>query len=131
MRHIATPVLALLSAAAVFPAGATVIVVGTTLSGPAEFPPNTSPGTGWARVSVDDALLTMRVEVEFGGGAAVGCYGLAHALLHVACGSYSYSWGGDCDTNLSGLPDRRHVRELRPDVRHDPGIGPPGRIHCR
>jgi hypothetical protein len=39
----------------------------TTLSGPAEFPTNSSPGTGWTRVTVDLDLLTLRVEAAFSG----------------------------------------------------------------
>jgi hypothetical protein len=39
----------------------------TTLSGPAEFPTNTSPGTGWTRVTVDLDVLTLRVEAAFSG----------------------------------------------------------------
>jgi len=37
------------------------------LSGAAELPPNGSPGVGSARVMIDLALFTMRVEVEFSG----------------------------------------------------------------
>jgi hypothetical protein len=37
----------------------------TTLSGAAESPPNGSPGTGTARITVDDTAMTMRVEASF------------------------------------------------------------------
>jgi hypothetical protein len=43
------------------------VVYYTTLSGPAEFPTNSSPGTGWTRATFDMDLLTMRVEAEFSG----------------------------------------------------------------
>lgn len=39
----------------------------TTLSGPAESPPNASPGTGVAQVDFDAAAHTMRVRVTFSG----------------------------------------------------------------
>jgi hypothetical protein len=37
----------------------------TTLSGAAEAPPNASPGTGTARITIDDTAMTMRVEASF------------------------------------------------------------------
>ena len=43
------------------------VVYYTTLSGPAEFPTNTSPGTGWGRATFDLDLLTMRIEASFSG----------------------------------------------------------------
>lgn len=38
-----------------------------TLSGSAEIPPNASPGTGFAHVTFDDVLHTLRVEATFSG----------------------------------------------------------------
>jgi hypothetical protein len=46
-------------------ANATVIVYGAQLSGANESPPNASPGTGFANVTIDDVLNTMRVQVVF------------------------------------------------------------------
>jgi hypothetical protein len=46
---------------------ADLITYDASLSGPAESPPNTSPGTGFAVVTVDTAGSTMRVEVTFSG----------------------------------------------------------------
>lgn len=43
------------------------IVYTATLSGPAEAPPNTSPGVGTCTVTVDLDLATMRVQAEFSG----------------------------------------------------------------
>jgi hypothetical protein len=43
------------------------VVYYSSLSGPAEFPTNTSPGTGWARATFDLDLFTMRVEAQFSG----------------------------------------------------------------
>jgi hypothetical protein len=48
-------------------AQASVIWYEATLSGPAEAPPNASPGTGYARVIVDDVLHTMQVTTSFSG----------------------------------------------------------------
>jgi hypothetical protein len=56
--------LALLIAA---PARADVILYGTTLSGPAESPPNSSPGGGTATVRIDTTAQTMEVIVNFFG----------------------------------------------------------------
>jgi hypothetical protein len=47
------------------PATATTIVYSTSLSGAAESPPNASPGTGSAIVTVDDVANTMWVQVSF------------------------------------------------------------------
>lgn len=43
------------------------IVFEASLSGPAESPPNASPGTGFARVIFDNAAHTMRVIADFTG----------------------------------------------------------------
>jgi len=61
--------LALLAAAVVQApvAQAAVLIFATPLSGPAEFPPNTSPGTGEAVVFIDDVLNTMTVQATFAG----------------------------------------------------------------
>jgi hypothetical protein len=46
-------------------AQAAPIVFAADLSGPAENPPNASPGTGTALVTYDPAARTLRVQVEF------------------------------------------------------------------
>lgn len=51
----------------VTPALAHVEVFYGTLSGLNESPPNSSPGTGWARATIDFDLVTMRVEAQFSG----------------------------------------------------------------
>lgn len=48
-------------------AQATITVYNANLSGPNESPPNVSPGTGNAVVTIDDVLNTMRVQVNFSG----------------------------------------------------------------
>lgn len=63
---------ATLAAAAIFVLGtpaahATIFVYDATLSGPSEYPPNMSPGTGWATVTYDDVAMTMRIEADFDG----------------------------------------------------------------
>jgi CHRD domain len=49
------------------PARAAAITYAAALSGPAESPPNTSPGTGFTRVDFDPAAHTLRVQVGFAG----------------------------------------------------------------
>lgn len=49
------------------PARAAPIRFAATLSGPAEAPPNASPGTGTALVTFDIVAHTMRVQTTFGG----------------------------------------------------------------
>ena len=44
-----------------------VITYDAILSGPGEAPPNSSPGTGFAIVTVDDVINTMEVNVTFSG----------------------------------------------------------------
>lgn len=56
---------AVLAAAPIVPVHAATIVYTADLSGAAESPPVASPGTGWARVTFDDVLLSMRVETAF------------------------------------------------------------------
>lgn len=48
-------------------AQAHIITYIAELSGPAEAPPNASPGTGLATITLDLDLATMRVEVSFSG----------------------------------------------------------------
>jgi hypothetical protein len=51
--------------APIAPSHATTIAYFANLSGPAESPPNASPGTGTATVTVDTIAQTMRVQVTF------------------------------------------------------------------
>lgn len=44
-----------------------ILVYNANLSGPAEAPPNASPGTGTGTVTIDTALNTMRVQTTFSG----------------------------------------------------------------
>lgn len=46
---------------------AAVIVYATPLSGAVEVPPNASPATGFATVTIDTTLSTMRLEANFSG----------------------------------------------------------------
>jgi hypothetical protein len=46
---------------------AAVTSYGAFLSGPAEFPPNASPGTGFTQVDIDPVAHTMRVRANFTG----------------------------------------------------------------
>lgn len=59
--------IAALCAAVAVGADAHTLVYKADLDGPSEAPPNASPGTGWARVTFDLDLVTMRVEAAFSG----------------------------------------------------------------
>ena len=48
-------------------ADASVLVYSAFLNGPSESPPNGSPGIGFAVVTLDNVLNTMRVQVSFSG----------------------------------------------------------------
>lgn len=56
-----------LALAAALPAVAHEVIYVADLTGPAEAPPNASPGTGMAKVTLDFDLVTMRVEASFAG----------------------------------------------------------------
>ena len=56
-----------LALTAALPAMAAIQVFTTTLSGAAEAPPNASPGTGNATVTIDDTSFSMRVQATFSG----------------------------------------------------------------
>jgi len=77
------PAAALMIAAAV-PASATVLHYNCLLSGPAESPPNASPGNGGAEVTIDNVANTMRVQCTFAGllGTTTACH--IHAPTVVA-----------------------------------------------
>ncbi len=64
---LAATALAAAAALASFPAAAAVTLYSAPLTGPAEAPPNTSPGIGAALVTVDDTNLSLRLEVGFYG----------------------------------------------------------------
>jgi hypothetical protein len=65
---LATWILAsLFVATAALPASALTIVYTASLSGPAESPPNASPGTGTATITFDTTAATMRVQASFSG----------------------------------------------------------------
>lgn len=48
-------------------ANAAIIIYGATLTGLDESPPNASPGTGFAQVTIDTVAHIMRVEASFSG----------------------------------------------------------------
>jgi hypothetical protein len=66
----------LLACAITMPASATIITYQASLSGADESPPNASPGTGMATVTVDNVANTMMVDVTFSG--LVGTTTVAH-----------------------------------------------------
>jgi hypothetical protein len=63
--HLVFAVVAALLVAAAPAAHAAVTVWGAILNGANESPPNASTGTGFAKVTIDDVALTMRVEASF------------------------------------------------------------------
>ena len=67
---------------AALPASAATITYTTSLSGPNEEPPNASPGTGTAIVTVDDVANTLRVQTSFSGLLA----GVTASHIHVING---------------------------------------------
>ena len=70
LRRNPLPVMFLATAlviAAALPANAAVLHYNCLLSGPAESPPNGSPGTGGAEVTIDNVANTMRVQCTFSG----------------------------------------------------------------
>ena len=99
-------------------ANAAFLVFTTPLSGPAEAPPNASPGIGFAQIDMDTVAHTMRVRVGFSGLVGlttashvhaptavpgVGTSGIATELpsftgfpLGVAAGTYDHTF----DTSL-------------------------------
>lgn len=60
------------------------LVFVANLSGPAEAPPNASPGTGFARITIDPIAHTMRVEVSFSGLLGTTTASHIHAPTAVA-----------------------------------------------
>jgi CHRD domain/PEP-CTERM motif len=66
-HHVLRTTLIVLSAVAfqVATAHATVFEYNAFLDGPSEFPPNASPGTGFADVFYDDAAHTLKLDITF------------------------------------------------------------------
>ncbi len=62
------------------PATAALTQYSTTLTGPAENPPNPSTATGSVLVTIDDVLKTMNVHAEF-----TGLLGGAASAAHIHC----------------------------------------------
>ena len=62
-------------------AQATPVVFHTTLSGLNEVPPNASPATGFADVTVDTALNTLKIDVTFSGLSAPASAAHIHCCL--------------------------------------------------
>lgn len=74
----------LLAGSAVSSALAGTVVYTATLSGLNEAPPNASPGTGFAIVTIDAAAWTMRVQVSFAGLLAGNTASHIHCCTSVA-----------------------------------------------
>lgn len=89
--------LALLLAPTLCPAAVTVYTA--FLSGPAESPPNASPGSGTATVTIDSTENTMRVQVAFAG--LVGNVSASH--IHAATALPGVGTAGVA-VGLTGFP---------------------------
>jgi hypothetical protein len=79
LRRTPLPTLLLAAAlmvAAALPASAAILHYNCLLSGPAESPPNGSPGNGGAEVTIDNVANTMRVQCTFSGllGTTTACH---------------------------------------------------------
>ena len=83
--------LALTAAAAALalslPANADITIYTAPMSGPAEFPPNASPGTGFAMVTVDTDALTMHLEASFSGLTGTTTAAHIHCCITVSGGA--------------------------------------------
>ena len=78
------PLAAALMLAAALPASAAILHYRAILNGPSEAPPNLSPGTGVAEVTIDNVANTMQVAASFSGllGNTSACH--IHAPTAVA-----------------------------------------------
>jgi hypothetical protein len=84
LRRIPLFLAATLLVAAALPANAAVLHYNCLLSGPAESPPNGSPGTGGAEVTIDNVANTMRVQCTFSGLLGTTTASHIHAATAVA-----------------------------------------------
>jgi hypothetical protein len=66
------------------PSVAAPVFFNFSLSGPAEEPPNASPGTGTATVSLDTVAHVMTVQATFSGSCLAHDHGAHPLLLHRA-----------------------------------------------
>ena len=115
-------VLALLSAWCADPGAGQHDYLSGNSSGPAESPPNTSPGIGLGIITIDDVANTMRVQIAFSDLVTTGT-GTTASHIHCCTPSpFTGTAGVATQTpTFTGLPARRSQRDLRPDVR--PGVG--------
>jgi hypothetical protein len=77
---IRTVVLLVVLVFSALPLQASPIVFTAILNGLSEAPPNASPGTGFAIVTIDDAADTMRVQVTFAGLTSVNTASHIHVI---------------------------------------------------
>ena len=79
MRIGALVAAALIVLAVAMPAAAVPQLFVATLTGPAESPPNNSPGTGFAEITIDPDVPEMRVQLTFSGLTA------GTTVAHIHC----------------------------------------------
>lgn len=83
-RRIGLAFVAIILAGGASPALAAMFTYSVVLSGPAESPPNASPGIGWAIVDYEDAAHTLRVRVTFSGLIGTTTSAHIHAPTEIA-----------------------------------------------
>lgn len=93
-------------------ASAAIITYSAILSGPNEFPPNTSPGKGVATVVIDDLANTMSLQVCRSGRRHNR---RAHSLLHgAAVGGQRGCRDDDAVASALVMVQRRRSKKSRP-----------------
>jgi hypothetical protein len=97
------------------PASAAIVTYNTTLSGPAEVPPNVSPAIGFAIVTIDDSADTMRVQEIFSGLLGTTTASHIHCCFNVV-GTVA---GVATQTPTFVGPAGRHDWHLRSHLRPD------------
>ncbi len=123
--------LALIALCAV-PARANTITYQAILSGPAESPPNASPGTGLGIITIDDVANTMRVQVTF---ADLVTTGTGTTASHIHCCTAAPGIGtaivATQTPTFTGFPLGVRSGTLRPYVRPRVGLELESGVHHR
>ena len=102
------------------------------LSGPGESPPNASPGTGIATVTIDAALHTMAVDAQFTGLTANNTAAHIHVINGPGDTNTADTLGPVATTTptFAGFPFGT-AGSVPKHPGHDAGEQLPGRIHHR
>jgi hypothetical protein len=90
---------------------AAFVIYSATLSGPAESPPNASPGTGFAEIDFDTTANTLRVQVSFTG--LLGTTTASHIHAATMTPGTGTAIVATTTPTFPGFPLGSHVRDLR------------------